>query len=195
LGTILASALLAAPYQLWLADNAAIRNIWYEYDARPPVLIAYTLFALALGIGLGALIQRMLPAVAATLVIFTAIRIFIAQIARPNFLPPLTWDVGLDFGPSNQSLQIGGQQMIDLAGHPVGMTRWNEIFSQCSLVLRDNQTGAALHSCLTDHGVRLIELYQPESRFWLFQGIEAAIFVALAAALLVLAYKMVMRKN
>ncbi|MCI0687292.1 MAG: hypothetical protein L0Y54_08660 [Sporichthyaceae bacterium] len=31
------------------------------------------------------------------------------------------------------------------------------------------------------------ELFQPADRFWLFQGIETGIFVALAAVLLVLA--------
>jgi hypothetical protein len=46
-----------------------------------------------------------------------------------------------------------------------------------------------------NHGGRVIQLYQPESRFWLFQSIEAGIFVALALVLLVVAYKMVMRKN
>lgn len=34
------------------------------------------------------------------------------------------------------------------------------------------------------HGVIVLQLYQPESRFWLFQGIEAARFVLLAAMLL-----------
>jgi hypothetical protein len=54
---------------------------------------------------------------------------------------------------------------------------------------------ASHRQLLLDHGVRVIQLYQPESRFRLFQSIEAGIFVALALVLLVVAYKMVMRKN
>ena len=42
-----------------------------------------------------------------------------------------------------------------------------------------------MHACprLVVHGHR-----QPENRFWLFQGIESAIFFGLAAALLALAF-------
>jgi hypothetical protein len=39
----------------------------------------------------------------------------------------------------------------------------------------------------------LLAQYQPASRFWLFQGVEAAIFVLLAAGLLALAYRLVLR--
>jgi hypothetical protein len=37
------------------------------------------------------------------------------------------------------------------------------------------------------------QLYQPGSRFWLFQGIETGIFVALAALLLYLAIRRIGR--
>jgi hypothetical protein len=33
----------------------------------------------------------------------------------------------------------------------------------------------------------VLQLYQPENRFWLFQSMEAALFVVLAAALIGLA--------
>jgi hypothetical protein len=195
-GTTLSLGLLSIMYEVWLSDHGAIRNTWYEFDARPPVLVAYTFFALTLGIALGGVIQRMLPTIAATLVIFLAIRIPVEVLGRPNFQPPLTWDVGTNRGAFDSSpLYIGTQEMIDLAGHPVGVTRWSEILNQCSATIRGDNSAAALHNCLLDHGVRVVQLYQPESRFWLFQSIEAAIFVVLAAALLVVAYKLVMRKN
>ena len=31
------------------------------------------------------------------------------------------------------------------------------------------------------HGIIVLQVYQPESRFWPFQGIEAGLFVVLAA--------------
>ena len=38
-------------------------------------------------------------------------------------------------------------------------------------------------SCLAQHGVFNHAVYQPASRFWLFQGIEAAIFIGMALVL------------
>jgi hypothetical protein len=37
--------------------------------------------------------------------------------------------------------------------------------------------------CLTAHHIFNLAIYQPASRFWLFQGIEAAFFGGLGAAL------------
>ena len=37
------------------------------------------------------------------------------------------------------------------------------------------------------HGVIVLQIYQPESRFWIFQSLEASLFVAMAAALVGLA--------
>ena len=46
-----------------------------------------------------------------------------------------------------------------------------------------------IQSCLDAHHIYNIAVYQPASRFWLFQGIEAAIFTGLAAALLLGAFE------
>jgi hypothetical protein len=48
---------------------------------------------------------------------------------------------------------------------------------------------------MTAHGYHQLSSYQPASRFWAFQGIEIAIFVVLAAALVALAYRMVRRRD
>jgi len=48
--------------------------------------------------------------------------------------------------------------------------------------------------CLQQPGIRLLNLYQPADRFWLFQGIESAIFLGLAAVLLALAVWWVMTR-
>ena len=37
--------------------------------------------------------------------------------------------------------------------------------------------------CLASHGFHQLATYQPDSRFWAFQGMEAGIFVVLALAL------------
>jgi hypothetical protein len=43
---------------------------------------------------------------------------------------------------------------------------------------------AGIQGCLDAHHIYNVAVYQPASRFWLFQGIETAIFTGLAAVLL-----------
>jgi hypothetical protein len=50
-------------------------------------------------------------------------------------------------------------------------------------------------SCLASHGFRTLITYQPASRFWAFQGIEAGIFITLAAVLIAIAYRMVLTRD
>jgi hypothetical protein len=45
-----------------------------------------------------------------------------------------------------------------------------------------------LFSCLSREGFRQFVTYQPASRYWAFQGIETGIYVAVAAALLAVAF-------
>jgi hypothetical protein len=49
-------------------------------------------------------------------------------------------------------------------------------------------------SCWHEHGVKLVQAYQPADRFPLFQGIETAIFVIAAIALLGLSVWLVRRR-
>ena len=55
-------------------------------------------------------------------------------------------------------------------------------------------TGALLSGTLADHGIVINLVYHPADRFWLFQGLETALFLALAAGLLGLTYWCVTRR-
>lgn len=61
-----------------------------------------------------------------------------------------------------------------------------EIPAVCRGALPGGKDG--LVNCLSTHGFTNVFSYQPASRFWAFQGIESALFVALAAGLVALAY-------
>jgi hypothetical protein len=52
-----------------------------------------------------------------------------------------------------------------------------------------------LGSCIASAGFRQFISYQPISRYWAFQSIETAIFLALAAALVALAFAVVRRRD
>jgi hypothetical protein len=102
---------LAALFTWWRGpDNAVdgpVRFIYFDVQGVAP--IAYTVFAMALGIAAGALFRRVVPAIMTTLVVFPAVRIVMALFFRPLFAvsqnvsprprggaPPLSWSLFAD---------------------------------------------------------------------------------------------------
>jgi hypothetical protein len=193
--TVTVSCLLGAAYETWFAPRAFIANQWDVFDFSPVTLASYSVFALAIGTASGALIQRTLPAVAATLAIFIALRFAVENFLRPMYLPPLTTEFGTNPpGGSSSAPWYLSNAPIDQSGHQMTNATWNQAVQQCS---SDYQSGSGsdIHDCLVSHGVRWLFQYQPGSRFWIFQGIEAVIFLALAILLIAIAYRLVLRKT
>ena len=167
---------------------ARIVSWWYEPLARldsgrftPEVFshegiapVAYTLFAVALGVAAGTIVRRSVTAMAITLLVFFAVRFPIEQWVRPHYLSPLhvTHPVadGFGTGPNDWNLN---SQFTDAAGNIVPMLH---VATLCPPSTDTPQ-------CLTSHGYQVLETFQPADRFWTFQAIEAGIFVALAAIL------------
>ena len=48
---------------------------------------------------------------------------------------------------------------------------------------------------LSEHGYALVHTYQPDSRYWTFQGIEAGWLVLVSVALLALTFWLVRRRS
>jgi hypothetical protein len=108
---------LAALFTWWRGpDNAVdgpVKFIYFDIQGVAP--IAYTVFAMALGIAAGALFRRVVPAIATTLVVFPAVRIATALYFRPLFAvsqyvspranggtPPLSWSLFEDMLAPNR---------------------------------------------------------------------------------------------
>jgi len=102
---------LAALFTWWRGpDNAVdgpVKFIYFDVQGVAP--IAYTVFAMALGIAAGALFRRVVPAIMTTLVVFPAVRIVMALFFRPLLAvsqnisprarggaPPLSWSLFAD---------------------------------------------------------------------------------------------------
>ena len=91
------------------------------------------------------------------------------------------------------------ERLVDSAGHVVNsstLTSTTFIPAVChrAAVSGDAASGD-LSTCLTAHGYRTLIVFQPDSRFWTFQGIESALFVALAALLVAFSYRRVIRRD
>ena len=194
-GVLAVSGILSALVD-W-ADSATQdqRYTTWAFDLSAIVPVSYAAFALALGIAAGALLQRTLPAIGVTLAGYLAVRIPITSLLRAHYLPPLTAISDLtnpqNLGGSNGDTDWFLEQGYIQGGHkyPNGITSP----SYCPDSLQQ-QNFAQWNACMKAHGWSLYTIYQPASRFWLFQGIESAIFLGLAAALLALTIWWVRRR-
>ncbi|MDS0135718.1 MULTISPECIES: transporter [unclassified Amycolatopsis] len=164
-----------------LVSASTGRLNYLSFDVQGIVPIAYTLFALALGVFAGTRWRKVLPAMGIALVGFAAVRVAIEVLARPRYLPAQS----LTFSPT------GGQTPNPASGNwvmDVGVRN-----AAGDLVLPNAQLGPCPPGGCGDDsagpGAANWLQYQPGDRFWLFQGIETGIFVLLAAALVFFALR------
>ena len=68
------------------AVGVPVRLAAFTFDIQGIVPVAYSVFAVALGIAAGAIFKRVLPAMAVTFTAFAGLRFLIAEYARPRYL-------------------------------------------------------------------------------------------------------------
>jgi hypothetical protein len=186
LALIVAGALVAALIMTLLLTwwripfdrfSGRIDKSGFEFEGLAP--FAYTVFAAALVIALGVVLRRTAPAIALALIGFVAARVAVSFL-RPHYLAPLTatWSGNPQGGPDLRTAWVISKGVGD--GHGHGVQNLPSIASACGNGIANKFGDPA---CLAQHGVFNQAVYHPASRFWLFQGIEAAIFLGLALAL------------
>jgi hypothetical protein len=173
------------------------------FDLRGIVPIGYVLFAMALGVAAGAGIRKTLPAMAVTLGGFIAVRAVVDAFVRSHYMAAKTIAYGL-FAPSPRAGMgdwVVSSRLVDptghiASGHAIQLTpeTVNGLCSGATIKPGGFPPKEVVGRCLNLLGVRVVDKYQPGSRYWLFQGIELTIFIALAAALIALAMWWVQRR-
>jgi hypothetical protein len=153
--------------------------------------IGYAAFSFVLGVTLGVLVRRLVPAMAITLAVFAAIQILWPNLVRPYLIPPVQATQplsaisfsgmmttgnnqvvlqGIGFnGPSGDWVVGGG--LVSSAGRP-------EAFVPARCAEQNDPI-----PCMASNGIRMQVSYQPASRYWEFQWLETGIFLVLAAGL------------
>jgi hypothetical protein len=196
---LLAAALwgagIAALASWWRTPENALGSRFDAFDIQGLVPVAYALFAVALGLAVGSFFRRVLPAIATTLGVFVALRVAIGVYVRPYFMTPLSKIYALIGSQSNPPAGswLRSQGLVSPNGHLLGGLSSGTIPSTCQPGGSGDKSGIV--GCLASHGFRQMVTFQPGSRFWAFQGLEASIFVVAAAALIGLAFWRVLKKD
>ncbi len=200
LGWVLAAAVA------WGASMAALVTWWHSpenalygrldsghFDIQGIVPIAYAVFAVALGIAIGSWTRRVMASAAGVLGGFAAVRSLVVLYVRPHYLAPLTAKL-----PLGGALLPGNPWVLSktLVNGPVTPRHSRAPSVTCPPpATAPSSSPSALSSCLRAQGYHWLVRYQPASRFWEFQAIEAALFVTLATALVLLALRRVERAD
>ncbi len=181
------------------------------FGARGIVPIGYAAFAFALGVTVGMLIRRTLPAMAITLAVFVALQIAMPQLVRPHLIPPTRSNVEITASnlddyrvPQDGRIQVRAtaadtgawvltSHTVDASGHAVDTIPVSTSSGPCAPPERPpgqaptgKRPGDELSPCFTELtrlGYRQHVTYQPSSRFWPLQWYETGIYTALALGL------------
>ena len=167
------------------------------FDLRGVGFAAWTLVAFSIGALAGMLIRRVVPAIAATLAAYTALAFAAGAWLRPNYLSPVI----------TSNLNVPGTAWV--------MSQWWTKDGKFAFTGSPSQSllnqycpkgpvgpvgpggapkAVALGECLTSHGYTQWTSYQPASRFWPFQWIEAGWLLALSALLIAATIWLVRRR-
>ncbi len=180
------------------------------FDARGVAPLGYAALAFALGVTVGLLLRRTLPAMAVTLVAFVAIQVVMPNFVRPHLLPPAHVTVPMsvqhdqistDAGTGLSTIQLAGSfskpgawvlsdTVITRSGAPasgVVVTPAGPVLTPppkaCLPTPGFGINGAGCRNALQALHLRQSVTYQPASRFWPLQWIETGIYLLLAAGL------------
>lgn len=188
------------------------------FGMRGVVPVGYAVLAVCVGVVLGLLLKRTLPAMALTVAVMVFVQIALPHWVRPHLAPQVTSVVAISRdnldgisanGPDTRAYLIVRpvhkgdwvlrNQTLDPSGRPVALPSWTR---SCFAppVSGDKRVEApgddVLGPCfarLSAEGYRQRVVYQPVGRFWRLQWTETALVLALAGLLALLSSRLLRR--
>jgi hypothetical protein len=181
-----------------------------SFAMRGVVPVGYAVFAVVLGVVLGALVRRSLPAMALTLALFVVVQIAVPTWIRPHLAASVREDAAFTMArfdgymsngpgiPGKLSLNTGGQgnwvlsnQTVDASGRATALPSW---FTGClppppavgqdgPVRVQGPDPMAACFQRLNAEGYHQHIVYQPAKNFWPLQWAELALYLALSGLL------------
>ncbi len=187
--TVVAGCALSGLVMWWREpfDTLQGRMAPSGFDVEGLVVPAYAVFALMVGVLTGLLLRRTVAAMTATLVVFATTRLLVLWFLRPSFMAPRHRTVLATEAGRRAGDWVLSDTLVDAGGRQISAAR------EDLAILHAQQANVDPHTYLVTLGWKRVISYQPAGRFWTFQLFEAGIFVALSAAILMLALWLVRR--
>ncbi|MGW0484615.1 ABC transporter permease [Nonomuraea sp. NPDC003214] len=191
------------------------------FSARGILPLGFAAFAFVLGVSIGMLVKRTLPAMALTLLVFTAVQVAMPLLVRPHLMPPVTstFDLAQEnvdmFGvrrdglttvtltqaiPGHTGAWVLSSELIDGSGRTLAASGDEAVVHGVSVTsgpCGTQQARQGPEACLAELsrlGYRQRAAYQPLDRFWALQWMETGIYALLTAALTGLSFRWVRRR-
>ncbi|MGO9784634.1 MAG: ABC transporter permease subunit [Streptosporangiaceae bacterium] len=167
------------------------------FGARGIAPIGYAAFAFALGVLVGLIVRRTVPAMAITLAVFAAVQIVMPLAIRPHLITPVRDTTPLT-ASAIQGLGVNGSGglMSVFAAAPNLPGAWiysNEVVTASGSTSLGSipqacqpAKGQGFQSCATalaQMHLKQVVVYQPADRYWTFQWLELGIFLTVAVLL------------
>lgn len=179
------------------------------FSGRGIAPMGYAVFAFALGVAVGMLVRRTLPAMAVTLALFAAVQLLMPLVVRQHLIQPVSGTFELSrenvdgFGiprsgsprvqldaaiPGHIGAWVLSSTLVDPSGKESaeGSVEVSTVTGPCSPAQMRPPDASGKDPCMNEInrlGYRQQATYQPLDRFWPFQWIETGIYLVLAAAL------------
>lgn len=168
------------------------------FAARGAVPVAHAAFAFVLGVALGLVIRRTLPAMATVPVLYVAVQLAVPTWVRPHLAAPDRVTVPIETGvpigiqegareivmhPDAPGAWITSQETLNAAGRPVPVP---SSFADCLHSESGPPTMEQVDGCVADLGAQGYQqrvTYQPAGNFWALQWAETGLYLGLALGL------------
>jgi ABC-type transport system involved in multi-copper enzyme maturation permease subunit len=167
------------------------------FGARGVVPIGYAAFAFALGVLVGLLIKRTIPAMAVTLAVVAAVLIAMPLAIRPHLITPIRSTTALATADiQGLTVNVSGDDLHVFAASPAlpgawvlstqvtttsGSTNLGKVPAACQP--SSNAGPRACFGALAQKHLKQVVAYQPANRYWTFQWLELGIFLTVGILL------------
>jgi ABC-type transport system involved in multi-copper enzyme maturation permease subunit len=212
LASMAAAGLLSLILGWWASplDRAGTLNSTNGYESRfyPVVFgtrgiapLGYAAFAFALGVLIGLLIRRTVPAMAVTLGLIAVVQIAFPLLVRPHLISPVRDTATVTAASINGISTNQNGTVVQVMAQPpslpgawvyssdvvnkAGSANLGSLPSSCP---QPNGSGgggsfADCQQALAANGLRQVTVYQPANRYWTFQALEFGIYLTAAILL------------
>ena len=181
-------ALFSWYYQPLITSGAVQRLHPSIFPVTGILPAGWAILGFSIGVVAGTLIRRVVPALVATLAAWTGVAFLASHLRDHNYLRPLV---------TSQPLPARGNQIDQWwthgnGGAHVGQAALNQVLQAAgaptlnggTITATPGQQGIDPIQYLMDHGYTQWTSFQPDNRYWTFQGIESGWLLLLSVALL-----------